>query len=233
MDVYLIPIGRHRDELYCEPSGDATGEETSSDEAPPGVVGRLRRRFAEMIRAADERQRAPGHRASPAPGMFGRAQERMMAWVAERIAEQRLLWRLRRETTATAVHPQDMPPDEAITLVREILQRDSDRHRRWLVVDAVLLVLSGALAIVPGPNLVAYYFAFRVWGHWLSMRGAGQGLHRVHWMTRPCPVLGELRDLAVLEAPVRHARVRDVAARLQLPHLAAFFERLVVQLRHA
>ena len=55
-----------------------------------------------------------------------------------------------------------------------MLRRDHDRHRIWLVVNTVLLVLSAVLALVPGPNLVAYYFAFRVVGHWLSMRGAAR-----------------------------------------------------------
>jgi hypothetical protein len=85
--------------------------------------------------------------------------------------------------------------------------------------------------LVPGPNVVAYYFAFRVVGHWLSMRGATQGLHCVQWTGRPCPPLTELRDVALLEAHARDERVHDVARRLRLPHLSAFFERVAV--RHA
>ena len=48
----------------------------------------------------------------------------------------------------------------------------------------VLLIVSGVLALVPGPNVLAYYFAFRVVGHWLSMRGARQGLRPAR-MERP------------------------------------------------
>ncbi len=99
-----------------------------------------------------------------------------MAWVAERIAEQRLLWNLRKQTTAVAVHPQDMTFEQVMVLIRRMLQRDYERHRLWLVVDTIGLIVSGLLALVPGPNLLAYYFAFRVVGHWLSMRGATQGL---------------------------------------------------------
>lgn len=235
MDVYLIPIGSGH-ELYCEPGTDDGGDDPSTDgsadQPPPGMMGRVRHRFAELLRAAEERQRNPGARGAVG-GMLGQAQEQMLAWVAERIAEQRLLWRLRRHTSATAVHPQDMSEEMARGIVREVLQRDYDRHRRWLLVDAGLLVASGALAIVPGPNVVAYYFAFRVWGHWLSMRGASQGLHQVTWSVRPCAVLTELRELEVLEAADRTARIRDVAARLHLPHLAAFFERLTVRFHHA
>jgi hypothetical protein len=48
--------------------------------------------------------------------------------------------------------------DQVLTLIRRTLQRDYDRHRVWLVIDAIGLVLSGPLALVPGPNVVAYYF---------------------------------------------------------------------------
>jgi hypothetical protein len=149
-----------------------------------------------------------------------------MAWVVERVAEQRLLWNLRRHTTAVAVHPQDMTFDQVMTLVRRTLQRDYERHRLWLVVDGIGLIASGAVMIVPGPNLLAYYFTFRVVGHWLSMRGAAQGLHRIEWQGKPCPPLSELRDVAALDPHARDQRVHEIAARLRLQHLSSFFERL-------
>lgn len=152
-----------------------------------------------------------------------------MAWVVERIADQRLLWHLRRQTAATALHPPDQSASDALDLVRQGLQREYERHRRWLIIDAAILIATGLLAIVPGPNVIAYYFAFRVWGHWLSMRGASQGLHRVQWTARVCTALVELRDLAQMEPRMRIQRIHDVAERLRLKHLPMFFERLTVR----
>lgn len=227
MDVFVIPIGRDRHELYCEPSGDPEG--AAEGMPPTGVLGRLRHRFGVMLRAAEDR---PRREAAPeSRNWLGRIQDRVIRWVAQRITEQRLLWNLRRHTSAVAVHPPDLAFDQVLTLVRRTLQRDYERHRVWLVVDTLGLVLSGPLALVPGPNVLAYYFAFRVVGHWLSMRGAAQGLHRVAWSGRPCPPLTELRDVVLLESAARDARVHDIAARLRLPHLTAFVERVAV--RHA
>jgi hypothetical protein len=155
-------------------------------------------------------------------------QERTLAWVAERIAEQRLLWNLRKQTTAIAAHPQDMTFEQVMVLIRRMLRRDYERHRLWLAVDTCGLVASGLVMLVPGPNIVAYYFAFRVVGHWLSMRGATQGLNHVVWTGRPCPPLTELREVAALEPGARDARIHDVAARLRLQHLSTFFERVAV-----
>lgn len=223
MDVYVIPTGRDRYELYCEP---AVESEPDADPVPAtGLLGRLRHRFSATLRAAEERQHRPGAEAAGA-SLSRRVQDRAFGWIATRIAEQRLLWNLRRHTAAVAVHPQDMAFDDVMMLVRRALQRDYERHRLWFAVDLIGLILSGPIALVPGPNVLAYYFAFRVVGHWLSMRGAVQGLRRVAWSGRPCPPLTELRDVFALDRPARAARIHDIAARLHLAHLSTFFERV-------
>jgi len=226
MDVFVIPIGRDRYELYCEMTGEP---EAAEPEPPPtGVIGKLRHRFSVMLRAAEERQRQGGTPSIEAEGWLARVQERIIAWVAERIAEQRLLWNLRRQTDVRAAHPSDMSFEQVMTLIRRMLRRDYERHRRWLVIDSLGLLVSAVLMPVPGPNIVAYYFAFRVVGHWLSMRGASQGLNTIVWTGRACPPLSDLRDANTLEPTVREARVHDVAARLRLQHLSTFFERVAI-----
>lgn len=230
MDVFVIPVGPDRYELYGEqPEAEAVGE------APPtGLIGKLRHKVSEAIRVAEERR----HRTHPVDdepkGFIGRQQDRVMAWVVERIAEQKLLWSLRSQTKATIAHPQDMSFDQVLTLVRSTLQADYNRHRRWLWVDGLLFLvtfvfLSPLFVLIPGvANLPAIYFGFRTLGHYFSMRGAAQGLNHVEWTGRPCPPLGELRELAVLEPQVRHERVHDISARLRLQHLSTFFERVAI-----
>ncbi len=227
MEVFVIPIGLDRYELYCEASAEAP----RADAAASGIIGRIRHGFAVMLHQAEERQRSGAPPADAPATWWTRFQEYVMAWVAERVAEQRLLWNLRRESAVVAAHPQDLTFDQALTLIRRTLQRDYERHRRWLVIDGVLLIATVALVILPGPNVVWYYFAFRVMGHWLSMRGASQGLHRIAWTGRPCEPLTDLRAAASLDGKAREQRVGEIAARLRLQHLATFFERVAV--RHA
>jgi hypothetical protein len=226
MDVYVVPIGVDRYELYCEvPSEQLIGEEP----APTGLIGRLRHKFTVMLRAAEERQHR--HHVEPDPhpkGFLHRMQDRIMAWVAERIAEQRLLWNLRGKTDVTAMHPDDMTFEQVQTLMHRMLQRDYDRHKLWLVVDTVGLIASLALVLVPGPNILGYYFAFRVVGHWLSMRGASHGLHVVSWSGRPCPPLTELRRIAAMDPGEREEEVHAIAERLRLQRFPTFFERVAL-----
>jgi len=225
MDVFVIPVGPERYELYCEQPADP---ELADDAVPPsGILAKLKHRFALMLKAAELRQ-SSGEETGKPKAWLTRVQERMMSWVAERIAEQRLLWNLRRQTAAVAAHPQDMTFDQVLTLIRRILQRDYERHRLWLIVDTIGLIVSAVLTLIPGPNVVFYYFAFRVVGHWFSMRGARQGLDGIAWTGRPCPPLSELRGVAAMEPQARDERVHDIAVRLRLQHLSSFFERVAV-----
>lgn len=230
MDVFVIPLGRDRYELYCEQPVEL-GQNT--EEKPPGYFGRWLQKLSVWLRDTEERHQS-GIVEEPR-GWIGRMRARGIGWVVERVAEQRLLWNLRGLADATAAHPQDMTFEQVMALIQSELKRDYDRHRRWLIIDGILLLVTGIglgplFLLIPGvANIPAAYFAFRTVGHWLSMRGAEQGLHKVTWHSRPCPPLGELRDLASLDPATRDERVQSIGERLHLQHLATFFERMAAR----
>ena len=85
----------------------------------------------------------------PAPvrcrrGWVARTKARTMRWVAESIAEQRLLWHMRRQTEACLFFPDDVTEASATARLRAQLGRDRDRHRFWLSIDSVGFVALGA-----------------------------------------------------------------------------------------
>ncbi len=224
MDVYLVPVGPELYELYCEVPDDPP-EETPE---PANFVGRLKQRFTTMLAEA-EHERRHGSADRPDPGWYGRLKARSMRWVAETMAEQRLLWHLRRQPAACLFHPDDLDGAAADARLRQQLQRDFEKHRLWLIVDSLGFVASGLLFLVPGPNVVAYYFAFRIVGHFFSMRGARQGLSVAAWSCEPSPALTELRQALAMPAEDRVSRVEAVAAALRLEHFVKFFERVSIQ----
>mgnify|MGYP003349166260 CR=1 FL=1 len=117
MDVFVIPLGRERYELYCETSARPLDPE----QVAPGLIGRLRHRVAMFIHEAETRRHADclaGARRT----FRARIRARAMAWVAERIAEQRLLWNLRGETAATLAHPEAMSFEQTRALVDGMLE---------------------------------------------------------------------------------------------------------------
>jgi hypothetical protein len=228
MDVYLVPVGHDRHELYCEvPEPVESAEEDAQAEASRGFLRRMRDRFREMLAEA-ERERRHSHAGRTDSSWAGRVKTRMLRWVAESIAEQRLLWHLRNETEACLFYPDDLDEPRAIEVLQAQLGRDFDKHRTWMIIDGVGFIGSGFLMLIPGPNLIAYYFAFRLVGHYFSMRGAKQGLRFIKWHAEPSPPLTELRRAMALEPEMRVRSVREIASRLRLEHLARFFERTAV-----
>jgi hypothetical protein len=201
MDVYLVSIGADRWECYYE-AIDADEEVQRGK----GFFAGLRYKFHQQLKEAENAR----HQAviEEPKTIFGRVHKRSMAWIAERIAEQRLLWHLRRATTATLHVPSDLPAAEGERIMREIMKRDADRHRNRLIPHTLLLILSAAVA--------------------LAWRGAVNALHGVAWTVQPDPALSELRRAFSLDAAERHRVIKDVAQRLHMPKMARFVEQMAL-----
>jgi hypothetical protein len=229
MNVFLIPtIASERYELYYEaPDGevvDAAEEEGLLNRMTFGLSNRLKRRFDLMlIEAEDWRRRR--HEARPEPaGLLARARRKTMGFIVERIAEQRLLWHLRKVTKVCVHVPADLTASDADVIVRAMLMRDADHHRKWFWIDVVLLIPAGLLTVVPGPNVIGIYFTFQVVSHYLSWTGAKNGLVLSPWDIESCVELSELRTAMALAPPHRQRRFHELADRLRLEHLPTFLE---------
>ena len=220
--IYLLPVGRGRFELYAEPLDEGAGGE------PDGLwrrhAHRLHTRWRDAVRDARHERTADAT-------IFAHARDWTVRRTADAIAEQRALWTLRRAGSAVLVHPADLSPAQAEAVRGRLLVAARTHHARWLLVDAVVFVASGVFVLVPGPNVIAYYFAFRVVGHFFSWRGARQALQSTMWRLRPEPALAELGQLAALPRDARASRLDAIASRLNLPRLAAFFDRTAAPAR--
>lgn len=223
MDVFLVPAGRDLYELYTEEADEMPDEATA---APRGFFANLKYKFTQMLAEA-ERERRRGTASRVHGGWPARAKARLMRWVAESIAEQRLLWNLRREDSACFLFPDDISEADAVGVLRTQLSSDFKKHRFWLAIDSLLMVGSAALILVPGPNVLGYYFAFRVVGHFFSVRGAKRGLSGINWTNTPSAPLADLRRAIDLDPVARLEHVERVASTLHLDHLPSFFQRVL------
>jgi hypothetical protein len=224
-DVYLIPVGGGRLEPYCEPADE---QDLAEPTERRGLFRRLMNRFREMLAEAeqDRRRRARGEHVAAPDTLLGRARSRTLRGVAEHINEQRLLWHLRKHTQACLHHPDDVTADEALQVMRTSLRKDGDRHLLWLVITTILFIASGALALVPGPNVLAYFLGFFVVARYLSWRGARHGLRGVVWHMTASGPLSELRGALQLPGEARAPLVLDIAMRLRLEDLPLFVARM-------
>jgi hypothetical protein len=217
--VYLVPAGRARFELYSEPPEDP-------DTHPDAKASRFRR----WLHNANLQWQAvvEGARRGSSTSRFARWRDRIVCHLAESIAEQRTLWRLGSEAAATAKYPAGMDDDRGRATLMAELTGARNHHLRWLLVDLALFIATGVVAIVPGPNIFAYYMLFRVIGHCRSCWGARRGLAVVSWTFEPDACLAELASLTDLPREARAPRVAAIAERLNLPRLSAFFDRVAV-----
>ncbi len=219
MNVFLVPVGPDSFECYYE-----AVEEEETDEPGEGFFARLHRKFNAQLREAERaRHEAP---IAPPKTFLGRMQQRSLRWIAERRAEQRLLWHLRKAQSATLHVPADLPVDHADSVMRASMKRDADRHRTLLIPHTLALVASAAVAVVPGPNVLAYLLLFTAGGHYLSWRGAVNALHNVAWTIEPNAALTDLQHAFSLPPDARHRAIIDVSHRLHMPRMARFVERM-------
>jgi hypothetical protein len=223
MRVFLLPLGGNHHELYCEVSdgGDADVVDVPEE---PGWWGRQRKRFRRMLADAEaERVREAEGRTSEKGGI-GRWVVRK---IAEAVAEQRLLWHLRRAPAGTLVYPDTLEGRRALESARAIFASDYRKHRRWCVIDSSIAVVTGPLFFfVPGPNLIAYYFVFRAVGHFLALRGAARALGDLVWQMHPSSHLSALDGALGLAPPERYSRLKEIEQALGLEKLAAFVQRV-------
>lgn len=220
MDVYLVPISRDSFECYYE----APEEEAPEPIEGQGFFGRIKTRFQQQLREAEEAR----HQAAPEPPktLLGKLHKRSLRWIAERIAEQRLLWHLRSTEAATLFIATDLETVAAEEMMRVAMTRDADRHLKLFILHSLLLILAVPVAVIPGPNVLGYLFTFTVVGHFLSWRGARHGVAGVRWEVRCSDELATLRHALTLAEPARHRAIREVAHRLHLPRLATWVERM-------
>ncbi len=226
MDIYVVPVGADRYELYCEIDADAPGPGGGEAAGWRARAAEALRRGIAFVEGERERRRA-SEGAGERRGRWQRLRDRAVAFLAARIAEQRVLWHLRGQAEATAHFPSDLGRGEALDVVRRLLRRDAERHRRWVVIDLLGLLACAPLTLLPGPNLPAFYFAFRVGGHLFSYLGARHGLTLVAWHLEGSEALAGVRAAAHLVGPQRAALLRAAAEQLHLRHLDAFVDRTV------
>jgi hypothetical protein len=219
MVVFLVPAGRDRFELYSE-AGDEPGPPPASEE------GRFRR-WAHAV-TLQWHQLVETARRGRARGRLARWRDAAVCRLSETIAEQRALWALRTQTEATLRYPSHISVERARSELSGSIAHARAHHLRWFIIDALLFVASGVFFFIPGPNLVAYYFAFRFIGHLQSWRGARQSMDVITWSHEPEACLAELASLVDRPRAERAPRVAAIAAVLKLQRLSSFFDRVAV-----
>jgi hypothetical protein len=133
--------------------------------------------------------------------------------------DEAMLARLWSARTVELYHPASRRDDEVRAIWMDYLRQQWRRHLVWLIVNAVIAPISVLFAILPGPNLIGYWFAYRAIHHSLVV----WGIRRV----RRDKIPTELHPTRALDLPVEigkdgkhaHAALADRATGLDI-HMA-------------
>jgi hypothetical protein len=206
--IYLLQIDQERYFFYAdvsESSDDASeGNDTSS---PPGsgLRGWLHdcySRFKSAWQHADSGAMLWMRRAWDWLHSLTRPDEAMLA-------------RLRSARRIDLHHPAARTGDEVRAAWRRYLNYQWRRHLFWMSINGAIAPIAFLLFVLPGPNLIGYWFAYRAIHHLLVV----WGIRRV-WLDR---LATELHPAAALDRPLEpdeggqacHAALAGAADQLQ------------------
>jgi hypothetical protein len=87
--------------------------------------------------------------------------------------DESMLVRLRTTRRIDLHHPASRPGDAVAAIWQSYLAKKRRRHLIFLCYNAAITPLAFFLFILPGPNVIGAWFAYRTVHHWLILRGIG------------------------------------------------------------
>jgi hypothetical protein len=186
--IYLLSIDKRRCFFYADESEasreEGVGAESSATERS-GLWGRLLDRYHRIKSAWD-------HSESRAARWTRQAWDWLHSWAHP---DESMLVRLRSARRIDLHHPAARSGVEVRTLWSDYLNHKWWRHLLWLTGNALVAPFALAtLWILPGPNLIGYWFAYRAIHHTLIV----WGIRRV----RKARIPTELHPLTSLDRPI-------------------------------
>jgi len=98
------------------------------------------------------------------------------AATAKRERSEKLLKEMTELSQITVHYPANLSEDNAREIYDNLIQSQIKKHKRWLIVDGALLPVSAILSLVPGPNLLLAYLAWRTLVHYKTKKGGERAI---------------------------------------------------------
>ena len=95
---------------------------------------------------------------------------------SDRNISEALLKDLVKAPEITIVFPPELTEAEARNIFISLIDAQVKKHRRWMLANGALLPFSIPLTIIPGPNVVLFYIAWRAYSHYKSQKGGQKAL---------------------------------------------------------
>lgn len=178
MDIYLLPQKRNGYILYSEDI-----------------------RMPETI-AAPEAQKDGDPDLTATPGDGGKAKFRTRLWeglkagyraaTLERSRVEQMLQDAGEMPALRVYFSDHLSEAEAKEIYRQLIEAQVRKHKRWMMVDGALLPLGVLFTVVPGPNFLLAYLAWRTLSHYKLQKKGRRALDDNGATYIPEPMLRQL-----------------------------------------
>jgi hypothetical protein len=214
MRIFFIHVYRRHWEFYPE---DEAVELEDAESEEGGFIRWVARKSTRAWRAVHEAE-------TGALGGIRRIIDRLNSRVDP---TEPMLQRIRKAGTLEITYPSGISPHYVRRRLRLMLLHKTHTHRRWIVLNGLLVPLTAAMGVVPGPNVFLAWNGYRLISHINAWRG-GQRV-----LTGQIPVTfapsDELDELLAPEErlikPLDQMMAATIGQRFGLPGLVEYLHR--------
>lgn len=216
MRIFFIHVYRRHWEFYPEDETVDLLEEDGA-EHQGGFVRWLSRKTANVWRAMHEAE----------SGVFGVVRRALNTLNSRVDPTEPMLQRIRKAKAVEVTYPSGISPHYARRRLRLLLLHKTAAHRRWIVINALLLPATAAMTILPGPNVFFAWNGYRLLCHIDAWRGGQRVLTgQVPVTFAPSEELDSLLSPEErLVKPLDHSLATTIGQRFALPGLVDYLRR--------
>ena len=150
---------------------------------------------------------------------------RLWNWLDRRPPpDEALLQVLRQAPTLEVIYPSAFAEKQARYEWNRYLGKRWREHLLTFAWDLLVLPLVGLLMVVPGPNVIGYWFVYRILTHLLAMRGVARV--RAGWVPTVFLPAPELNSTLMASSETTEPEVERVAQALGLNYLSLYLRRI-------
>ncbi len=162
--IYLLLIDREQFFFYSDES-DATHEPQAGGDsalkALAGSAGWLHEQLDKFKKSWHEAESGVTH-------WLRRCWDWLHSWSHP---DEWMLSQLRSAKLIELYHPASRTDDEVLAIWQNYVLRQRNRHLVWLTINGVVAPFTVLFAILPGPNIIGYWFLYRAVHHLLVVWG--------------------------------------------------------------
>jgi len=162
--IYLLLIDQEQFLFYSDESEAAQEPQDGVDSvrnAQPGLAGWLYTKLEKLKRRWHDAESGLTH-------WLRRCWEWLHSWSHP---DEWMLSQLRSAKMIELHHPASRSDDEVLTIWRDYVTQQQTRHLVWLTINGVVAPFTVLFAVLPGPNVIGYWFLYRAIHHLLVVWG--------------------------------------------------------------